>query len=159
MWTTTATYLYYTAIRSRVYMPDGDYRIVPPRRKGSERRKIVFAIGVCTALFLLGALAIWWVKEESVAVDFLYDEPARITVYFDDKVLASENLSTPGPFHYVFSCSTSAPKGSHTVRVVEENTGATASVRIDVYGSLWVIADVFGGAIRFQVTSTQPVYL
>ncbi len=140
-------------------MPDGDYRIAPPRRKGSERRKIVFAIGVCIALILLSALVIWWVKEESVTVDILYDEPARVTIYFDDKVLASENLSASGPVPYIFSCSTSATKGSHTVKVVEENAGATGGVRIDVYGSLWVIADIYGGAIRFTVTSTQPVYL
>ena len=128
------------------------------RMRKSKRRRIYFAIGICTMLVLLSAMAYLWVKDEMLTVDVQYHDQSRVAVYVDGRTLAFENLSQPNTSPALFSRSTSVAKGTYTVKVVEEISGTIGIVTVDVYGTLYVIAYIGDGRIDFQVTSTRPSY-
>lgn len=135
----------------------------PPIATGSRmrkprRRRIYFAIGICTVLVLLSTVAYLWIKDEVLTVDVHYHDESRVAVYVDGRTLAFENLSQPNINPALFSRSTSVAKGTHTVKVVDEFTGAIGIVTVDVYGTLYVIASIGDGYISFRVTSTRPLY-
>jgi len=129
-----------------------------PRTHMSRRRRINFAFGVCTLLVMFSILAFLWVKDETLTVDVQYHDQSRIAVYVDGRTLAFENLSQPNTAPAFFSRSTSVAKGTHTIEVVEEISGTIGFVTVDVYGTLYVVANIVDGRIDFRVTSTSPSF-